>query len=113
MPDPIYSMKKAFLILATLLLTSPATLLSSDATQPGNPNILFIMADDFGWSDLGCYGSHYHQTPNLDKLAARGVKFTQAYAANPLCSPGGRNISAGGVSRRILIQLFPSPEGDT
>lgn len=41
------------------------------------PNIVFIMADDLGWRDLGCYGSTFHQTPHLDKLAARGVRFTQ------------------------------------
>lgn len=104
MPHPIHPMKKAFLLLATLLLTSPATLLSADATQPGKPNILFIMADDFGWTDLGCYGSKYHQTPNLDKLASRGVKFTQAYAANPLCSP---------TRSSVLTGLWPARTGIT
>ena len=104
MPHPIHPMKKAFLLLATLLLTSPATLFSADATQPGKPNILFIMADDFGWTDLGCYGSKYHQTPNLDKLALRGVKFTQAYAANPLCSP---------TRSSVLTGLWPARTGIT
>ena len=104
MPYPIHPMKKAFFLLATLLLTSPAALLSADAIQPGKPNILFIMADDFGWTDLGCYGSKYHQTPNLDKIAARGVKFTQAYAANPLCSP---------TRSSVLTGLWPARTGIT
>ena len=59
------------------------------------PNVLFIMADDFGWRDPGCFGSTFHRTPNLDKLAARGVRFTQAYAANPLCSPTRSSIMTG------------------
>lgn len=59
------------------------------------PNVIFILADDLGWADLGCYGSTFHRTPHLDRLAARGVRFTQAYAAAPLCSPTRASILTG------------------
>jgi hypothetical protein len=45
------------------------------------PNFVFILADDLGWADVGCYGSDLHETPNIDKLARRGMRFTDAYAA--------------------------------
>ena len=44
------------------------------------PNVVLIVADDLGWADLGCYGSKFHRTPNLDKLAAEGMRFTDYYA---------------------------------
>src|SRR5262249_5803590 len=47
-------------------------------------NFVFILIDDLGWADLGCYGSSFHETPNLDRLAAQGMKFTDAYAACPV-----------------------------
>ena len=54
-------------------------------TLPGlaadRPNIVFILADDLGWADLGCYGSTYYETPHLDSLAKQGMRFTDAYAA--------------------------------
>ncbi|MCU0913499.1 MAG: sulfatase [Planctomycetes bacterium] len=78
--------------------------LSSPAPAANRPNILFIMADDLGWRDLGCFGSTFHQTPNLDRLAARGVRFTQAYAANPLCSP---------TRCSVLTGLWPARTGIT
>jgi uncharacterized sulfatase len=56
------------------------------------PNIVFILADDFGWHQLGCYGSRFYETPNLDTLAAEGMKFTDAYAAAPVCSPTRASI---------------------
>ena len=59
------------------------------------PNVIFILADDLGAHDPACFGSTYHETPNIDKLAKRGVKFTQAYAASPLCSPTRSSILAG------------------
>ena len=62
---------------------------------PTQPNILFILCDDLGAHDVGCFGSTYHETPNVDRLATRGVKFTQAYAASPLCSPTRSSILAG------------------
>ena len=52
----------------------------------GETNIVLILADDLGWADLGCYGADLHETPNLDRLAREGVRFTQAYAMS-VCSP--------------------------
>src|ERR1039458_8830040 len=51
------------------------------------PNIVFILIDDMGWTDGGCFGSKYYRTPSLDTLAAAGMRFTQAYAACAVCSP--------------------------
>ena len=51
------------------------------------PNIIFILADDLGWVELGSYGNHFNETPHLDRLAKEGLRFTQAYAAAPVCSP--------------------------
>jgi arylsulfatase A-like enzyme len=69
------------------------------ATPP--PNIVFILADDLGWRDLASYGSRFHQTPNIDRLAARGVRLTSAYAANPYCSPTRASILTGLYPARI------------
>jgi arylsulfatase A-like enzyme len=51
------------------------------------PNIVFFLVDDLGWADTGCYGSQFHETPHINRLAASGMKFTNAYAACPVCSP--------------------------
>ncbi|MCL4693098.1 MAG: sulfatase-like hydrolase/transferase, partial [Candidatus Hydrogenedentes bacterium] len=51
------------------------------------PNIVYIIADDMGWTGPACYGSDLHETPNIDRLAAEGVRFDQAYAASPVCTP--------------------------
>ena len=59
------------------------------------PNIIFILIDDMGWKDLGCYGSTFYETPNLDKLAQEGMLFTDAYAACPVCSPTRASILSG------------------
>ena len=59
------------------------------------PNILLIIADDLGWTDLSCYGSSFYETPNLDKLASKGIRFTQHYATSPVCSPTRASIFTG------------------
>jgi arylsulfatase A-like enzyme len=59
------------------------------------PNLIFILMDDLGWRDLGCYGSSFYETPNLDNLATQGVRFTDAYAACPVCSPTRASILTG------------------
>ncbi len=59
------------------------------------PNIILIVADDMGWFDLGCYGNDFIETPNLDQLAKDGVRFTNGYAAAPLCSPSRASLVTG------------------
>lgn len=61
----------------------------------GKPNILIILADDLGWADLSCYGSSFYETPHLDKLAKEGTRFTQFYAASPVCSPTRASVLTG------------------
>ncbi len=59
------------------------------------PNFVFVLMDDLGWRDVGCYGSIFYETPNIDRLAAEGMKFTDAYAACPVCSPTRASILTG------------------
>ena len=67
------------------------------------PNVILILMDDLGWADLGCYGSTFHKSPNIDKLAAGGMKFTQAYAACPVCSPTRASILTGKWPARLHL----------
>ncbi len=69
------------------------------------PNVVFILADDLGVNDLSLYGSKFHETPNIDGLADKGMMFTQAYSANPLCSPTRASILTGLYPSRIGITL--------
>ncbi len=59
------------------------------------PNVVLMMADDLGWTDLGCYGSPENKTPHLDKLAAEGLRFTDFYAACGVCSPSRASFMTG------------------
>jgi len=69
--------------------------LSLALSAEDKPNFLFILVDDMGWKDLGSYGNKIHETPNLDKLAERGMRFTNAYAACPICGPSRAAIMTG------------------
>ncbi len=75
------------------------------AAQPARPNILYIMADDLGWGDLSCYGRPDYKTPNLDRLAAQGVRFTQAYSASPVCTPTRCAFVTGRYPARTPVGL--------
>ena len=70
------------------------------------PNFLFILADDLGWSQIGCYGSNYYETPNIDRLAREGMRFTDAYAACPVCSPTRASIMTGKYPARLHLTDF-------
>lgn len=67
------------------------------------PNIIFILADDLGWRDLGFMGSEFYETPNLDKLASESMVFTNAYAASPICSPSRAAILSGKHPARLHL----------
>ena len=68
---------------------------SAPAAQTKKPNIIFILADDLGWTDLACYGSKYYETPNLDALAAAGMRFTSGYTSGPNCAPTRAALMSG------------------
>jgi len=67
------------------------------------PNIVFILIDDMGWRDLGCYGSAFYETPHIDALAEQGVRFTDAYAACPVCSPTRASLLTGKYPARLRL----------
>ena len=67
------------------------------------PNVVLIVADDLGAMDLGCYGSKFHRTPHLDKLATEGMRFTQSYSACPVCSPTRVSILTGQYPQRWQV----------
>src|SRR5437867_1079507 len=72
-------------------------------TDSRKPNFVFMLIDDLGWVDLGCYGSAFYKTPNLDRLARQGMKFTNAYAACPVCSPTRASILTGKYPARLHL----------
>jgi len=88
------------LALATSLLPSGIALRAAD---PPRPNVIVILADDLGWTDLACYGSDLHETPHLDRLAADAMKFTQNYSACTVCSPTRAALLTGKYPARLHI----------
>jgi arylsulfatase A-like enzyme len=89
------------ILLALLLLAAPAA--SQDSARW---NVVLILADDLGWRDLGCTGSTFYETPAIDRLAAQGMRFTQAYAACNVCSPTRASIMTGKYPARLHTTNF-------
>jgi arylsulfatase A-like enzyme len=77
---------------------------TAPAPAPRRPNILFILADDLGWGDLGCYGQKKIQTPNLDKLAEEGMRFTSFYAGSTVCAPSRAALMLGQHTGHLRIR---------
>ncbi len=67
------------------------------------PNVVFFLIDDMGWTDAACYGSPFYETPGIDRLAAEGMRFTDAYAACPVCSPTRASIMSGKYPARLHL----------
>lgn len=89
------------LILNALLL---APLAAIHAAEP-KPNIVLILADDLGWSDLGCYGADLHETPHLDRFAQQGLRFTDAYAMS-VCTPSRAALLTGKHAARLKMTIW-------
>lgn len=85
-------------LVSVLLAVSPST-----AQVATRPNIIFILVDDMGWTDLGCQGSKFYETPNIDRLAREGMRFTQAYSACTVCSPTRAALMTGKYPARLHI----------
>ncbi len=98
--------------LTPLSLTLMAAFLGSSAAAAAErPNFILILADDLGWADLGCYGQTFFETPNLDKLAAEGVRFTAGYAASCVCSPTRSSILTGKYPARNDLTIWLGGSG--
>ncbi|MFL6253964.1 MAG: sulfatase, partial [Pyrinomonadaceae bacterium] len=90
------------------VVTASALAIAADTSlgaQAGRPNVLYIMADDLGWGDLSCYGRPDYRTPNLDRLASEGVRFTQGYSAAPVCTPTRCAFVTGRYPARTAVGL--------
>lgn len=82
-----------------ILLLVPAFLFA----KPEKPNIVFLLVDDLGWGDFGCYGAEFYETPNIDRLAKEGMLFTNGYAACTVCSPTRGALMTGCYPARIHL----------
>jgi arylsulfatase A-like enzyme len=80
------------------------------ADRPSKPNLVFILADDLGYTDLACYGSKYYETPNIDRLAAQGLKFTDGYTCGPNCQPTRAALMSGQYGPRTGVYTVGSIE---
>jgi len=80
----------------------------SAAAAAKRPNIVFILADDLGYTDLACYGSKYYETPNIDRLAAEGIRFTSGQTCGPNCQPTRAALMSGQYMPRTGIYTVGS-----
>ena len=101
-----------FLMAVSLLIFSRGLSPAGEPTAQRPPNIIFILADDLGWAEPGCYGNEFNETPNIDRMARQGIRFTEAYAAAPVCSPYRASFLTGQYPARhgILDYLRPTTE---
>ena len=86
--------------------------LASAAETSVRPNIVFILMDDLGWTDLACTGSTFHRTPHLDRMAREGMRFSAAYAAGPVCSPTRAALLTGQSPARLHLTDWLPGRGD-
>src|SRR2546421_5913514 len=93
-------------ILATALLFICA--FSAIAAEPRKPNIVFILADDLGYTDVACYGSKYYETPNIDRLAQQGIRFINGHTCGPNCQPTRAALMSGQYGPRTGVYTVGS-----
>jgi arylsulfatase A len=108
-------MSRKKLLLFTVLFVITANQLLAQPANKKRPNIIFIMADDLGYADLGCYGQQKTATPHLDKLAKEGMKFTQFYSGSTVCAPARTSLMTGLHTGHTPIRGNKTfaPEGQT
>jgi arylsulfatase A len=99
----MHSMKKVLILAALMMSAISFTYGQAKKQNTKKPNVVLFLIDDLGWKDVGCYGSEFYETPNIDKLAKQGVKFTNAYAACHVCSPTRASILSGKYPARINL----------
>ncbi len=99
-------LNRIFLALILSFIPFLILIVQTNAAEKDRPNIVFILADDLGWADLPCYGNLFNEAPNLDRLAEAGMRFVNAYAACPVCSPTRASIQSGQYPARVGVIDF-------
>lgn len=94
------------ILTACCLFVAPVSDVPAEEQGIDRPNIVFLLADDLGWTGLNCFGSDFYETPHLDRLAVTGMKFTNAYAACTVCSPTRASIMTGMYPARLHLTDF-------
>ncbi|MBC8868802.1 MAG: sulfatase-like hydrolase/transferase [Planctomycetes bacterium] len=92
-------------LLATIVLATPGAL-QADESRPARPNIVFLFIDDMGYADPSCFGNPLVKTPNIDRLAAEGIKLTNFYVNSPICSPSRVAVTTGQYPGRWKIHSY-------
>ncbi len=87
--------KNSFINFGLVAVATASGVLTAFKPEKPKPNVIFILLDDYGYTDLGCYGSKFYETPNIDRLASEGIRFTDAYAACPVSSPTRAALMTG------------------
>ena len=89
-------MKRRLIVIFTLLICSTAYVLAQKSSAKNNrPNVIYIYLDDMGYGELGSYGQQKIKTPNLDKMASEGMRFTRHYSSAPVCAPARACLMTG------------------
>lgn len=104
-------MIRALCVFSLMIVAAAAPRCAVAQQSARMPNFVFILVDDLGWTDLGCYGSSFYETPHVDGLAASGMRFTQAYAACQVCSPTRASIMTGKYPVRVGITDYINAAG--
>lgn len=101
-------MRTALIVCLSLLFSTEFSFARQSDKQQNRrpPNIVFILADDLGWRELGSYGNRFNETPNLDRMAKEGARFTNAYAAAPICSPTRASLMTGQIPGKHPITNY-------
>ncbi len=106
----VMKIRSTYYLAVLMAIVSTLFLQAQDDVANDKPlNIALILADDLGWSNLGCYGSNFIETPNIDKLVTKGIRFTDAYSAATVCAPTRASIITGQNPARIGIYNICRP----
>ena len=105
MPAMTHFIRYAVVVVGLAITTLPMKIVHAQQVD-ARPNIVLVLADDLGINDLGCYGRSDHHTPNLDRLAQQGMRFTCAYTAQPICSPSRAAIMTGKCPARLNLTNY-------
>lgn len=102
----VFAIASSLLVSSFAIATQPVQQPNSEQAKSEQPNIVLIVADDLGIFDLGCYGRREHNTPNLDKLAAQGFRYTSAYCGQSICSASRASLMTGKSCARLHLTTF-------